>query len=191
MSGLREVAAVSARRGAHPLLSVERLLASERVAAGIEARRIGRREAWDDLVARLPGASLAALPAADQRRLLLGIWTERSIASLAGGVVEQAAAGRRRSLDRAIVEAYLLRYPSDHPAFGALRAAAALAADRHDWRWREAGARWSLWDGPAGLGDALRDTFDARRLLHETGFVGRLANGVFLRAARGMPDSAR
>ena len=160
MSRLREVAVAFARTGAHPVLSVERLFAIERAAAGLEARRMkhARRE-------------------------------RPSVETLTASQIGHALACERRSADRAIVDAYLLRYPVDHPAFAALQAAAAVAADRHDWRWREAGRRWQLWSGPDGLGDALRDHADPQALLREAGFVGRLAEGAFVSAARA--DAAR
>jgi len=153
---LREASAAIARTAAHPVLSVERLLATERVAAALEARRMKRAARIDRL----------------------------SLDSLAGATVERALAAGRRSVDRAIVEAYLLHYPVDRPGFAALREAAAVAADRHDWRWREAGRRWRLWEGPAGLAALLASASDPAALLREAGFVGRLADGAFVSAAR-------
>ncbi len=183
MSALREASTASARMGAHPLLSVERLFASERIAAGLEARRIERVSVWDELVDRA-SAGPATLSPADLRRLLAGIWSERAHAGLAAPIVERAVAFGRRSVDRAILSAYLLDHPVDHRAFAALRAAAAVAADRHDWGWREAGRRWCLWEGPDALGAAIREAAEPSALLREAGFVGRLADGAFVSAAR-------
>jgi hypothetical protein len=143
---LREAAAAFARTAAHPVLSVERLLATERAAAGLEARRMKRAARIDR-------------PAPD------------------------TPAGRR-SADRAIVEAYLLTYPVDRPGFAALQQRAASAADRHDWRWRAVGARLALWEGHGGLAEALASARDPAALLREAGFVGRLAEGAFVSAAR-------
>lgn len=145
-----------ARTGAHPVLSAERLLATERVAAGLEARRIKNMARIDRL----------------------------SPDTLTGASVERALTSGRRSVDRAIVEAYLLHYSVDRPGFAALQAAAAIAADRHDWRWRDAGRRWHLWSGPHASGEALREHADPAALLREAGFVGRLADGAFVSAAR-------
>jgi hypothetical protein len=189
MSRLRDSSVAFARTGAHRLLSIERLFATERIAAGLEARRIGQAEPFAELVERTADKGVAGLSVADLRRLLAGIWTDRSRARLAGTIVDHALGVARRSVDRALVAAYLLDYPVDHSAFEALRAAAAVAAERHIWSWRDAGRAWRLWDGPALLGDALRDADDATLLLREAGFVGRLVDGAFVSAARA--DAAR
>ncbi len=146
MSVLRETSAAFARTAAHPVLSVERLLATERVAAALEARRMKRATRIDRASPDTPTG--------------------------------------RRSVDRATIEAYLLNYPVDRPNFAALQADAAGAADRRDWRWREAGRRWRLWEGHAGLAEALASAPDPAALLREAGFVGRLAEGAFVSAAR-------
>ena len=169
MSALREASVAFARKGAHPLLSVERLFATERAAAGLESRRIGLAE-----------RGLAT----ELRRRLGDIWGDRQNGRLANDLVERLIRRERRSADRALIAAYLLDYPVDHPAFPALREAVAIAADRHAWRWQEAGRRWRLWEGPNSLGEALRVAPDPQALLREAGFVGRLAEGAFVSAAR-------
>jgi hypothetical protein len=189
VSRLREAAVACARTGAHPLLSVERLLATERVAAALEARRMNAVDAWSGLVAGAVDKGIAALIAADVRRLLAGIWTDRVHARLAGPLVDRALALDRCSIDRALITAYLRDYPTDHIAFEPLRAAAAAAADRRDWPWRDAGRTWRLWDGPAALGAALHQAAEPHALLRATGFGGRLGDGAFVSAARA--DAAR
>ena len=192
MTGLRAAAIALARIDRHPVLPIERLFATERVAAGLEARRTGGAEPWPDFVARLRSGDATLLSAAALRRLVRGLWRDRSAAASAAGIVERAVAIGRRSIDRAIVEAYLLHHPVDHRAFEALRAAAALAAGRHDWRWRSAGEQWRLWDDPAAFGEALGLADDPERLLRDAGFVGPLAGGAFVSAARaGAARSAR
>ncbi len=183
MNRLHDAADALARTGAYPLLSIERLFATERVAAALEARRMESRESWRERIERAAETGVASLPPADLRRLVSGIWTERAHARLAAPIVEAAATRGRRSLDRALIAAYLIEYPVDHAAFAPLRAAAAAAADRHAWRWRDAGATWRLWEGPAMLGAALAEAGDPSALLRDAGLVGRLAGGAFVSAA--------
>ncbi len=85
-----------------------------------------------------------------------------------------------RSADRAAIVAYLLGDPGN----AVRREAAALAAEGHDWAWRQRGRQWRLWEGPDTLAAALRDASAAGGLLREAGLVGRLASGGFATAAR-------
>lgn len=153
-----EAAARAARLGVLPLLPAERLLASERTAAALAAR------------AFRPPTTVAG--AIDPRDVRAG-WGD-------GDLIGRALAEGRRSLDRAIVETYLRDYPVRHPGFATLAAAAATAAERHDWHWREAGRHWRLWDGP----DALRAAPSRAAGLRAAGLVGGLATGAFARAVR-------
>jgi hypothetical protein len=189
VSRLREASVAFARTGAYPLLSVERMFAVERVAAALEARRLGGVEPWPELIERATATGCAGLSASAVRRLLSGIWADRAQAQLASAIVGEAVAIERRSTDRTLIACYLRDYPVDHIAFAPLRDAAAIAAERHAWSWRDAGRRWRLWEGPALLGEALRKAGDPQRLLHEAGFTGRLADGAFVSAARA--DAAR
>ena len=183
MSRLRAASIALARTGGHPVLSVERLFAIERIAAGLEARRIPGGLGASDLIERAEDKGLSALSIADLRRLLRTIWTDRGRARLASALVERLAEDGRRSIDRAVIATYLGLYPVDHPAFGRLRGAAAAAADRHGWAWRAAGQTWRLWEGSDTFGEALRAAADPAALLRDTGFVGPLANGAFISAA--------
>lgn len=192
MSALREASVAIARTAAFPVLSVERLFAAERVAAGLETRRIGLGRSLADIADRASDKGVAALAVADLRRLLAAVWTDRRYARFAEPVVERVLGLGRRSADRALIVAYLRDYPVDHPAFATLRDAVAVAAGRHDWRWREVGTQWTLWEAPTALGEALRLAADPAALLRDAGFVGRLADGVFVSAARaGAARSAR
>jgi len=184
MSRLREASRALARTGAHPVLPVERLFAIERIAAGLETRRIARPAPWLDLADQARDDGLGSLPIADLRRLLRPIWADRAQTRLAGALVERLAEDARRSTDRALITSYLVAYPVDHPAFERLRAAAAAGADRHAWQWREAGRAWQLWDGPAAFGKALKRAVDGQALLRDAGLVGSLADGGFVSAAR-------
>lgn len=126
MSGLRTTAERLRRAGGYPILSQERLFGTQRAAAQLAARRLDEGErtasarALRRQVARLSDAPLAA-------------------------AVAQALAAERRSVDRALIAAYLAALPSRHPEFERLRAAAETAAERHDWRWRDLGRRCYLW----------------------------------------------
>ena len=184
MSRLRDAALALARTGAHPVLPIERLFAIERIAAGLETRRTGTPTPWADLVERAEEKGLGALSIAELRRLLRGIWTDRSRVRLAGALVERLGWDEERSTDRALIASYLVAYPVDHPAFDRLRAVAAAGADRHAWRWRDSGSLYRLWDGPATLGKALGQAEDPQALLRDAGLVGRLADGAFVTAAR-------
>jgi hypothetical protein len=183
VSALREASVALARKGGYPVLSIERLFAIERVAAGIEARRIPGGLGAAELIERAEDKGLGALSIADLRRLLRAIWADRGRARLASALVERLAEDGRRSVDRALIATYLGAYPADHPAFERLRAAAAAAADRHDWAWRAAGQTWRLWEGIDTVGKALQTASDPVALLRDTGLVGHLANGAFVTAA--------
>jgi hypothetical protein len=185
MTALRNAAEAIARTGTLPVLTAERLFASERVAAGLDAHRVPALEPWDELLARA-GAELADLPDGALRRLIDGIWDTSAGGRLAAALPAEALARRRRGCDRAVIEAYLRHYPRGHPAFEALREAAAIAAERHDWRWRERGRRWQLWasDAPDLLRAEIARGTAIDSLLAEAGLIGTLAQGAFVSAVR-------
>jgi hypothetical protein len=185
MTALRKAAEAIARTGIHQVLTAERLFASERVAAGLDALRVATIEPWDELAARA-GADITALADGELRRLIDGIWHQPGGGRLAATSMAEAAVRRRRSCDRAVIEAYLRHYPQDHPAFGALRTAAEAAAIRHDWAWQERGRRWRLWekDAPDLLRAAIAEGGDAGALLAEAGLVGALRDGAFATVVR-------
>ncbi|HEY0270530.1 MAG TPA: hypothetical protein VGC10_06035 [Sphingomonas sp.] len=185
MTGLRRAAETIARTGIHPVLTAERLFASERVAAGLDALRVAPFEPWDELVARAL-ADISVLSAGELRRLIDGVWRDPAPGRLAIALAGAVLARGGRSGDRALIEAWLRHYPRDHGGFDALREAAATAAGRHDWAWRERGRRWRLWaeDAPALLRAAIADGGEADALLAEAGLTGTLAHGAFADAVR-------
>ena len=89
-----------------------------------------------------------------------------------------------RSGDRAAILSYLRGDPGD----AAARTAAAAAAERHDWPWRERGRRWRLWEGPETLAATLRQAPDRTTVLRGAGLVGSLAAGGFAAAALAAAD---
>lgn len=177
MSRLRDSAHALSRMGMLPVLSTERLLMTERVSAHLD-RRVVRREAAPDLDALARPDDLSAMSDAELRRAVGAVWTMRVPEAVPAVVVAAALGRQRRSCDRAIVEAYLHHHPVDHPACETLRQAAATAAGRHAWRWRQIGEDHRLWDADA-----------AARLVGmapaQIGLKGRLATGAFARAIRG------
>lgn len=180
MSGLRRAAEDIARTGIHPVLTAERLFAIERIAAELDALRVRGTEPWSDLLLRAR-EDLAALPDGALRRLIAGVWRDRAASGIVAALLAEALARRRRGCDRAIIESYLRAHPRDHPAFPALREAAALAAERHDWPLRTRGRRWLLWseDAPERLRAAIAAGAPAEALLAEAGLTGVLRHGAF------------
>jgi hypothetical protein len=182
---LRKAAEAIARTGTYPALTAERLFASERVAAGLDALRVAPFEPWEALVARA-AADLPALSDGELRRLIDGIWHRPGPGRIAAPLIGEILTRWRRSGDRALIEAYLRHYPKDHPTFRVLREAAGFVAGRHDWPWRERGRRWRLWesDGPDALRAAIADGGEAEALLAEAGLNGSFAQGAFAQAVR-------
>ena len=128
-------------------------------------------------------ARLARLARRDLRRLVGDLWADRRCDALAPMVLDAAVAADAKSLDRAVLAAYLRHFPTDHAAFDRLRAASQLTAERRDWPWRERGREWHLWDrqgGPERLARALLDRPDAAAVLREVGLDGDLSQGEFV-----------
>jgi hypothetical protein len=80
----------------------------------------------------------------DLRRLVGELWDDSRCDAIAPAVLDAAVTANAKSCDRAVLVAYLRHFPSAHPAFERLRAAAALTAERRDWPWRARGQRWRL-----------------------------------------------
>lgn len=122
----------------------------------------------------------------DLRRLVFEIWEDARCDPLAAPVLEQAVARDAKSLDRAVLSAYLRYFPTEHPSFDALAGASALTARRRDWPWRRRGEEWQLWDkkaGPARIAEALLTRPDATDVLRDAGLDGDLAQGEFVAEA--------
>lgn len=185
MTAFRKAAEAIARTGIHPVLTAERLFASERVAAGLDALRVTPFEPWELLIARAV-PDLATLSDGELRRLIDGIWHRPGPGRIAAPVIGEILTRGRRNGDRALIEAYLRHYPTDHPTFRILRESAGFAAGRHDWPWRERGRRWRLWeaDGPDALRAAIADGGEAEPLMADAGLSGALAQGAFAAAVR-------
>lgn len=119
----------------------------------------------------------------DLRRLVSELWEDERCDAIAPTVLDAAIAADAKSLDRAVLTAYLRHFPAEHLAFERLRAASALAAGRRDWPWRQRGESWRLWDrraGPERLAKALIEQPDARAVLREAGLDGDLVQGEFV-----------
>jgi hypothetical protein len=119
----------------------------------------------------------------DLRRLVSELWGDERCDGIAPVVLDAAIAADAKSLDRAVLTAYLRHFPADHPSFERLRAASALGAGRRDWPWRLRGETWQLWDaqaGPERLASALLSQPDAHSVLRDAGFDGDLAQSEFV-----------
>ncbi|WP_336966792.1 EH signature domain-containing protein [Sphingobium aquiterrae] len=159
-------------------IEIER--AEQRITAeGMGTSRV--KEAWKHFLARIdPGAELKPK---DLRRLIDGIWGEESLDAMATPLLDNSVRRDRKSIDRAIITAYLRNFPLGHPAFNHLTHASAFVANRHDWPWRARGTAWDLWKpdlGPVRLSMALLSTDDPGQLLRDIGLDGDLANGAFV-----------
>lgn len=122
----------------------------------------------------------------DLRRLVSELWDDERCDHVAPAVLDAAIDANAKSLDRAVLSAYLRHFPLEHPAFERLRAASALGAKRWEWPWKERGERWGLWyrdSGPAGVAKALLAGDDARAILRDIGLDGDLAEGEFVAQA--------
>jgi len=126
------------------------------------------------------------LPRRDLRRLVSELWNDERCDHVAPAVLDAAINANAKSLDRAVLSAYLRHFPLEHPAFERLRAASALGAGRWEWPWKARGERWRLWhrdDGPTGVATALLAGDDARAILRDLGLDGDLAEGEFVAQA--------
>lgn len=191
MKGLREIGEDIARMPGLPTLRLDRMLACERVAKMISEappRSLdpAKAEPWEKVARRLDPARLDAADPRDMRRAISDIWLDPDRSDWAAPIVDHARGAERKSFDRALVMAYLRRFPVDHRAFPRLAQAAALAAARHDWPWRARGQRWPLWDakrGPQQVAQELLLAPDPAALLVEAGFEGDLSEGAYVAAA--------
>lgn len=127
-----------------------------------------------------------ALARRDLRRLVSEMWTDERCDPVAASVLDAAVACDAKSVDRAVVTAYLRHFPKLHPDFERLRAASEMVATRRDWPWRSRGETWRLWDasaGPARLAAALLSGEPALHVMRDVGLEGDLAQGEFIAAA--------
>lgn len=164
--------------------------ASRRLAAlmGERTERAQNDEPLTDFLGRI-GAIANQLDLAsprDIRRLVDVIWQVDGQVELAKLGLTRAVAADRKSFDRAIVIAYLRRFPTHHAAFQELCGAVSLVANRRDWPWQGRGERWHLWrpdHGPDAIATALLQAEDPRVALRESGFEADLLDGGFIAAA--------
>lgn len=161
----------------------------QRVADRLRSEAMARqedRETWDDFVERLDLPAPSLIKARDVRRLLEEIWDHESLDDATAPVIDAGVVLSRKSIDRTIIESYLRHFPTSHVAFEHLKNAAALVSGRHDWRWRDRGPRWELWDhegGPTRLARALLASDDPVAILRDVGLDGDLATGKYARDA--------
>jgi hypothetical protein len=108
------------------------------------------KEAWARFLARIDPAAPERLKPKDLEATARWHVGRGSARKTAPPVLGQSVARSRKSVDRAIIAAYLRHFPVDHPGFDHLTHASALVANRHDWPWRARGDRWALWDPDEG-----------------------------------------
>lgn len=194
----RDIAERIRHAGALPVPPTGRRLHTERAADEIVSRVAAgasggggdgsEGEDWENVAARIDFSRPGESQSGDIRRAIDAIWQDGDREQHAAVLVEHGITAGRKSYDRALIIAYLRRFPFDHPAFPILLNAAEEAAERHDWIWRERGRRWHFWNdetGPATLGTALLATDDPASLLREAGLDGELAEGGFVAEALG------
>lgn len=185
MSALKNSCDTSRIRHAH----LPERTATERAAERMSDRPAATArsvEAWDALIARVDPMAPASIRPRDVKRLLRDMWVEPGCEGAEMGLLDDGVGRDRASIDRAIVESYLLRFPTPHAAFPALRGASALVAHRRDWPWRARGENFQLWDeqaGPQRLATALLTTDQPGEVLRQAGLDGDMATGAFVRLA--------
>ena len=159
--------------------------AAERL-ADRPATKAREGEAWESVLARVDLTMPASLRARDARRLLRDMWVERGCEGVERDLLADGVGRDRASIDRAIVESYLLRFPIVHAAFPDLRDTSEEVANRRAWPWRDRGEDFRLWDeqaGPQRLATALLATDHPAEVLRRAGLDGDLATGAFVRQA--------
>lgn len=165
----------------------------ERTATERSAERMANRpaamartvEAWDALIARVDPSAPASIRSRDVKRLLRDMWVEQGCEGAERGLLDNGVGRDRASIDRAVVESYLLRFPTQHIAFPALQEASEKVAGRRDWPWHARGENFRLWDehaGPQRLAIALLAT-DNPAEVRQAGLDGDMATGAFVRQA--------
>lgn len=181
---LKDLASRGYQRPPERLTHTERAVAA--LPSGIGLGQSEVEEERDTFLARVSAGPLEILRPSDMRWLLRTVWEDERHPDLARGALRAGLGRRRRTFDQSIIAGYLSHFPVAHPAFEELVAAARVAAERHDWAWRERGRVWDLWDseaGPRRLGKALVDGKSApRESLRLAGFDLESANAAFVRA---------
>lgn len=163
--------------------------ATERAAERMNNRRATKArdaEPWGSVIARVDLSAPASLRARDAKRLLRDMWVEPGCEGVERNLLDDGVGRDRTSIDRAILESYLLRFPTLHPAFPDLRGATEMVARRRDWPWHARGEDFRLWDeqaGPKRLATALLATDRPIEVLRRAGLDGDLATGAFVRQA--------
>ncbi|MGB3470570.1 MAG: EH signature domain-containing protein [Erythrobacter sp.] len=148
---------------------------------------VGEAEPVVELKPFLRGAAnrgTGGLPRFQLNRVLRGAWCDPEFDDLGVAALERADSDHRRSSDQAMIDGYLTYFPTGRPVMPKLAEAASRAAGRHDWAWRERGARWDLFLPQRGPAKVARDLVsrDAERislLMRETGLGANLAASGF------------
>ncbi|HZG46799.1 MAG TPA: EH signature domain-containing protein [Allosphingosinicella sp.] len=185
---IEQVAARASRgyqRTPDRLTHTERAVATLPVDMGLG--QLDEDEERDAFLERVSAVDLKNLSPRDMRWLLRTVWEVAEHPDLANTSLSVALSRRRRTFDQSIIAGYLTHFPTTHPAFDALVAAARVAAERHDWDWRERGRLWSLWEpeeGPRRLGRALVEgDVPPLERLRSAGFDLESASAAFVRAS--------
>ncbi|WP_151972728.1 EH signature domain-containing protein [Erythrobacter sp. EC-HK427] len=126
----------------------------------------------------------AGLPRFQLNRVLRGVWCDDEFDDLGAAALARADGDHRRSSDQAVIDGYLTYFPTGRSIMPMLAEAASRAASRHDWAWRERGARWDLFKphlGPANVAREFvaRDADGIASLMRETGLGANLAASGF------------
>ena len=185
MSALKNICDTGKIRHAH----LPERTATERAAERMADRpaATGRiMEAWDALMERVDPLTPVSIRPKDIKRLLRDMWVEHGCEGAEGDLLDDGVERDRASIDRIIIESYLLRFPTPHAAFSTLRGASEKVARRRDWPWNARGDDFQLWDaqaGPKRLATELLATNRPGEVLRRAGLDGDLATGAFVRQA--------
>lgn len=128
--------------------------------------------------------SAEALPRFKLNRVLRGAWCDPEFDTLGSSALDRALKDPRRSSDQAMINGYLTYFPIGRPIMEKLAGAAASAAQRHEWAWRERSRNWNLFapsHGPAKVAQALltRDHDEIFQLMRDVGLGANLAASGF------------
>lgn len=148
---------------------------------------VGEPERAADLKPFLSSVAVSgaeALPRFQLNRVLRGAWCDPKFDNLGAAALERAEKEQRRSSDQAVIEGYLSYFPANRPIIGKLANAAANAALRHKWAWRDRAIRWEMFkpaEGPHSVARDLvaRDEHGILQLMRETGLGTNLAASGF------------
>lgn len=159
------------------------LTATERAA---EAISHGAVEPWKAFWERIKGQPVAALRWRDQSYLIRQGWLRSEAKELMAEVADFCRTTTRTSPKTALIEAYLLHFPTDHAHFQGMHEACADIASMPKSPWNQPGTKYSLWDpefGPQKVASLLGAEDDFKAVFIDARLRGDLQRGGFAERA--------